>query len=46
MTTEKSPLTYIREQMAGFPGFIQDWKNLTAEDKETLKEWAEQEMDA
>lgn len=42
-----SPLTYIQKMMAKLPegNFIPDWKALTESDKETLKTWANEEMD-
>lgn len=41
-----TPLTYIQKTMAQIPGsnFISDWKQLNEEDKETLKQWAAEEM--
>lgn len=43
-----TPLTYIQKAMFDVPGstFIKDWKALSEEDKNTLKQWAQEEMDA
>jgi len=40
----KTPLAYIRDEMAGLGAFIPDWKVLSEQGKKDLVNWAKTEM--
>jgi hypothetical protein len=49
MTEQKklSPLQYIKQEMGlGAQAFMAEWKTLTKEDQDEMKQWAQEEMDA
>jgi hypothetical protein len=42
----KAPLSYLMEQLKPvYPSFVAEWGRVPEADRETLKRWAQEEMD-